>query len=91
MDGWLSDEMLLSMFTKLASAASAQPPAMTRASSSSATASSVRMPPIVYGTAWKKERTRELVLQALQAGYRGIDTACQPKHYAETGTSYTDS
>lgn len=41
------------------------------------------MPKIIYGTAWKKEHTAELVLQAVQAGFRGIDTACQPKHYAE--------
>jgi len=38
---------------------------------------------MIYGTAWKKERTRELVLQALRMGYRAIDTACQPKHYQE--------
>ena len=47
------------------------------------TAAGVRMPKIIYGTAWKKEHTTELVLQAVQAGFRGIDTACQPKHYAE--------
>lgn len=41
------------------------------------------MPPILYGTAWKKERTAALVEQALRAGFRGIDTACQPKHYDE--------
>lgn len=41
-------------------------------------------PPIMYGTAWKKERTAELVLLALRAGFRGIDTACQPKHYNES-------
>jgi diketogulonate reductase-like aldo/keto reductase len=40
-------------------------------------------PPILYGTAWKKERTRELVLLALKTGFRGIDTACQPRHYDE--------
>lgn len=45
----------------------------------------VAMPPILYGTAWKKERTVELVVQALRAGFRGIDTACQPKHYDESG------
>ncbi|RHY84962.1 hypothetical protein DYB37_004071 [Aphanomyces astaci] len=39
----------------------------------------------MYGTAWKKERTAELVVQAVQAGFRGIDTACQPKHYFEQG------
>ncbi|KAK8853093.1 hypothetical protein IAR55_003794 [Kwoniella newhampshirensis] len=41
------------------------------------------MPKIMYGTAWKKERTAELVVQAVKAGFRGIDTACQPKHYRE--------
>lgn len=35
--------------------------------------------------AWKKERTQQLVREALQAGFRGIDTACQPKHYYEGG------
>lgn len=48
-------------------------------------AAGVRMPRILYGTAWKKERTAELVAQALRAGFRGIDTACQPKHYHEPG------
>lgn len=43
------------------------------------------MPPIIYGTAWKKERTKELVIQAVNAGFKGIDTACQPKHYHEKG------
>lgn len=41
------------------------------------------MPPIMYGTAWKKEQTAYYVLEALKAGFRGIDTACQPKHYKE--------
>lgn len=45
----------------------------------------VRMPRIIYGTAWKKERTAELVELALRSGFRGIDTACQPKHYHEPG------
>lgn len=49
------------------------------------TAQGVRMPRIIYGTAWKKERTAALVEQALAAGFRGIDTACQPKHYYEPG------
>jgi diketogulonate reductase-like aldo/keto reductase len=43
------------------------------------------LPPILYGTAWKKERTAALVEQALRVGFRGIDTACQPKHYDEPG------
>ncbi len=42
------------------------------------------MPWIIYGTAWKKEQTSDLVVKAIQAGFRGIDTACQPKHYDET-------
>jgi diketogulonate reductase-like aldo/keto reductase len=40
---------------------------------------------ILYGTAWKKEQTEALVRQALQLGFRGVDTACQPKHYHEPG------
>ncbi len=43
------------------------------------------MPPIMYGTAWKKEQTEELVVEAVKQGFRGIDTACQPKHYYEPG------
>jgi diketogulonate reductase-like aldo/keto reductase len=43
------------------------------------------MPKLIYGTAWKKERTVELVKAALHCGFRGIDTACQPKHYHEAG------
>jgi diketogulonate reductase-like aldo/keto reductase len=38
---------------------------------------------MLYGTAWKKERTASLVTQALQAGFLAIDTAAQPKHYQE--------
>lgn len=44
-----------------------------------------KMPPLIYGTAWKKERTAELVEKAIMHGFRGIDTACQPKHYHEAG------
>lgn len=47
------------------------------------TLAGVTMPPLIYGTAWKKERTAELVVQAIHAGFRGIDTAGQPKHYNE--------
>ena len=45
----------------------------------------VRMPRILYGTAWKKDETETLVRTALLQGFRGIDTACQPKHYHEPG------
>jgi diketogulonate reductase-like aldo/keto reductase len=43
----------------------------------------VKIPRIIYGTAWKKSDTAGLVRAALRAGFRGIDTACQPKHYDE--------
>lgn len=43
----------------------------------------VKMPGIIYGTAWKKEKTSDYVYLALKSGFRGIDTACQPKHYNE--------
>jgi len=45
----------------------------------------VEMPRLIYGTAWKKEATTPLVVKAVLAGFRGIDTACQPKHYYEPG------
>jgi diketogulonate reductase-like aldo/keto reductase len=45
----------------------------------------VQIPRILYGTAWKNERTDNLVSQAIELGFRGIDTACQPKHYNEPG------
>jgi diketogulonate reductase-like aldo/keto reductase len=40
-------------------------------------------PPMLYGTAWKEERTHGLTAQALAAGFRGIDTANQRRHYFE--------
>lgn len=43
----------------------------------------VQIPRFVYGTAWKKDRTTELVFQALRAGFTGVDTAAQPRHYSE--------
>ena len=49
------------------------------------TASGIYLPDLIYGTAWKKERTVALVEQALTLGFRGIDTAGQPKHYDEAG------
>ena len=45
--------------------------------------SSTKIPKLVYGTAWKKDRTADLVYQALKVGFRGVDTAAQPKHYQE--------
>jgi diketogulonate reductase-like aldo/keto reductase len=42
-----------------------------------------KIPPLLYGTAWKGEATTSLVLQAFASGFKGIDTAGQPKHYKE--------
>jgi len=45
----------------------------------------VRVPWLMYGTAWKEERTEALTAQALAAGFRAIDTANQRRHYFEAG------
>ncbi|MEZ4237105.1 MAG: aldo/keto reductase [Myxococcota bacterium] len=49
------------------------------------TVDGVEVPPFLYGTAWKEQATEGLVRQALAAGFRGIDTANQRKHYHEAG------
>jgi diketogulonate reductase-like aldo/keto reductase len=48
-------------------------------------AAPVRLPKIIYGTAWKQADTERLVKIAIERGFRGIDTACQPRHYDEAG------
>ena len=40
---------------------------------------------LVYGTAWKEDRTEALTTLALASGFRAIDTANQRKHYNEAG------
>ncbi|HEV8583795.1 MAG TPA: aldo/keto reductase [Methylomirabilota bacterium] len=45
----------------------------------------VPAPDFLYGTAWKEDRTPALTEQALRAGFRGIDTANQRRHYFEAG------
>lgn len=42
-------------------------------------------PDFLYGTAWKEDRTAALTELALRAGFRGIDTANQRRHYFEAG------
>ena len=44
-----------------------------------------RVPDFLYGTAWKEDRTQALAELALRAGFRGIDTANQRRHYIEAG------
>lgn len=43
------------------------------------------IPDFLYGTAWKEDRTAALTELALRAGFRGIDTANQRRHYFEAG------
>jgi diketogulonate reductase-like aldo/keto reductase len=43
------------------------------------------LPAFLYGTAWKEDRTAGLTELALRAGFRGIDTANQRRHYFEAG------
>src|SRR5882762_994296 len=45
----------------------------------------VAVPDFIYGTAWKEGQTAALTELALRAGFRGIDTANQRKHYFEAG------
>lgn len=54
------------------------------------TTAGVVMPRLIYGTAWKETKvgpgaTARLVVEAVRAGFTGIDSACQPKHYHEPG------
>ena len=43
----------------------------------------VTIPTFMYGTAWKKEATKELVQLAVTSGFTAIDTANQLIHYEE--------
>jgi diketogulonate reductase-like aldo/keto reductase len=43
----------------------------------------VSIPSFMYGTAWKKEATTQLVQSAVAAGFTAIDTANQLIHYQE--------
>jgi diketogulonate reductase-like aldo/keto reductase len=45
----------------------------------------VAVPSIMYGTAWKEERTEALTSEAIACGFRAIDTANQRRHYFEAG------
>ena len=41
------------------------------------------IPTFIYGTAWKEDATERLVHEAIDSGFRAIDTANQRKHYYE--------
>src|SRR6476661_147352 len=47
------------------------------------TVDGIRVPRLLYGTAWKEGDTHRLTELALKQGFRGIDTANQRKHYDE--------
>lgn len=47
------------------------------------TVQGMTVPAFLYGTAWKEDETEELTGLALGAGFRGIDTANQRRHYFE--------
>jgi len=49
------------------------------------TVAGIPVPSFVYGTAWKELETERLTRLALEAGFRGIDTANQRRHYHEAG------
>ena len=44
---------------------------------------SVAVPLIMYGTAWKEDRTQALAVEAISTGFRAFDTANQREHYVE--------
>ena len=50
-----------------------------------ATSPALPEPPFLYGTAWKEGETERLTRLALEAGFRGVDTANQRRHYVEAG------
>jgi len=47
------------------------------------TYNNVPIPSFMYGTAWKKEATTQLVQLAVASGFRAVDTASQLIHYEE--------
>lgn len=44
----------------------------------------VKVPRLIFGTAWKGDETEMLTVNAVRLGFRGFDTANQKKHYDET-------
>ena len=47
------------------------------------TVNDISLPGFIYGTAWKKDATTRLVEQAVESGFKAIDTANQLIHYQE--------
>ena len=55
------------------------------------TSQPISIPGFLYGTAWKEEQTQRLTELALRAGFRGIDTANQRRHYHEAAVGHAIS
>lgn len=77
--------LLFSMFQRISCSFFSRSYSSSSSSFSSSSSSSNFPFQLIYGTAWKKEKTKELVISAVKSGFRAIDTACQPKHYNEKG------
>jgi diketogulonate reductase-like aldo/keto reductase len=75
--------VLVAMFRLSLRSRSLSPPSTTVAPSMSQRTHAFGMPLLLYGTAWKGDRTDSLLRTALNAGFAGFDTASQPKHYRE--------
>jgi hypothetical protein len=41
------------------------------------------VPSVIYGPAWKQDRTRALTSQAIDSNFRFFDIANQPERYVE--------
>lgn len=46
-----------------------------------------KVPKLLYGTAGKKEKTEEYVFEALESGFRGLDSANMLRHYNEASAA----
>ena len=64
----------------------AQPPVHTCKSPCQSLSNGVKIPLLLYGTAWKEGETERLTSLALDTGFRGIDSANQKRHYNELMT-----
>ncbi|CAD6443545.1 0be1120a-1128-4cd7-92a9-410d3a76811c [Sclerotinia trifoliorum] len=80
----LPSPRLLNQITRLASTSTTQLSKILESSVVNVgTASQITVPRIIYSTSWHKEKTADLVYQALSAGYRGIETGAEPLRYDE--------
>ncbi|EDN96934.1 hypothetical protein SS1G_01862 [Sclerotinia sclerotiorum 1980 UF-70] len=80
----LPSPRLLNQITRLASTSTTKLSKILESSIvNSGTASQITVPRIIYSTSWHKEKTADLVYQAIRAGYRGVETGAEPLRYDE--------